>query len=328
RETTINDNLFVAGESITVSGNITGNLIAFGEKIVINGTVGGAVIAGGSDVTITGQASDMMLAGGNVIVNGIVKRDLLIGAGKANIGSGTRVGTDLFMGCGEANIAGKIYRNVKIGSSSLVINENALIKGNLDYSAENTAISKQANIVGTVSAHDTPEYGKQANQFLAGFMNFNRIVSLLAILLLAILTIIFFPNQVKLVSSKMTAECWKSFGWGILALIATPFLVILLCVTLIGIPLGLLLLVAYIFGVYITIIFVSVVIGQWILEKFKKPGLSPIWAFLIGFVILKIVALIPIIGWIAGFILFLWGFGALITTRFVSYKEAREKGIV
>ena len=269
-----------------------------------------------------------MLAGGNVIVDGVVRRDLLIGAGEAHIGKGARVGTDLFLGCGEANIAGKIYRNVKIGSSSVVIGPTAVIKGSLDYSAEEANISKQANIVGTVSAYDTPEYGKQANQFFAGFMNFNRIVSLLAILLLAILTIIFFPKQVKLVSSKMKAECWKSFGWGILALIATPFLIVLLCVTLIGIPLGLLLLVAYIFGIYITIIFVSVVIGQWILEKIKKPELSPIWAFLLGFIILKILAVIPVVGWIAGALLFLWGFGALVTTRFISYKEAREKGIV
>jgi cytoskeletal protein CcmA (bactofilin family) len=326
--TVIDDNLFVGGDKVTVSGTVKGNLLAFGGNIMINGNVDGTIIAGGGDVTISGQAKDIFIGGGDIAINGIVKRDLLIGGGQVYINKQAKVGNDVFLGCGNADIAGKIYRNLKIGGGDITIAPSALVKGNLDYSAQKIDISKQAKILGAVTTFAPPDYGDKASKLFNGFIAFQKIIGFFAIILLGILAIVFLPNQVKLITEKMTGEFWKSLGWGILSLIVIPLVAILLLVTLIGIPLGILLLIAYCFGIYVAVIFTSVVIGKWILGKLGKPDISLIWGFLLGLIILNLITMIPVVGWIISFILFLWAFGALVTSEFVTYKQAREKEVL
>jgi cytoskeletal protein CcmA (bactofilin family) len=324
----IQDNLFVAGDKIYVAGTVKGDLLAFGGQLYISGDITGNVIAAGGEVNITGSAKNIFVSGGEVLVNGVVKQDLLVGGGDIYFGKNARVGRDLYVGSGSVNISGKVYRNLKVGAGSLVIAPTAKVKGTLDYSARYSNISKQAPILGEITTHAVPDYGERASNIMAGVVLTREIVGIITILLLGILAIVFLPNQVKLVTSTMTKEFWKSLGVGVLSLIVIPLIIFLLIVTLIGLPIGILLLIAYIFGIYITGIFTSVVIGQWIFKKIGKPGTSLIWALILGFIIFKVLGWVPIVGWIFSLIVFLWAFGALISTRFTTYKEAREKGIV
>ncbi|MFC1568544.1 hypothetical protein ACFL37_02460 [Candidatus Margulisiibacteriota bacterium] len=325
--TVINDNLFVAGSNIEVAGTINGDLIAFGSNIEIDAYVAGNIMVGGSDVDIKGSARNVYVGGSNVELAGTVRKDLLVGSGNVELGQTARVWKDAYLGCGNARVAGKIYRDLKVGAGKVAIVSGAYVQGRLDHSAENIDISKQARVVGPITSYvsSAPEKG---GRFLGGFFGFARLISLLAILLLGSLIIVFLPNQVKLVTGQMKDECWKSFFLGILSLVVIPLAAILLCVTLIGIPLAIVLLAVYAFGIYITAIFVSVVIGKWVLDKLGKTKLSLIWALVLGLVILNVVGLVPVLGWIAGLILFLWGFGALVLTRFTSYKNARSKGVI
>jgi cytoskeletal protein CcmA (bactofilin family) len=328
KETVIDDNLFVGGDNVTVSGTVKGNLLAFGGNVMINGNIEGTIISGGGDVTISGQAKDMLVAGGNIAVNGIIKRDLLIGGGQVYINEQAKVGNDVFLGCGDADIAGKIYRDLKIGGGDITIAPSALVKGDIDYSAQKIDISKQAKILGAVTSFAAPDYGKEATRMFSGFIAAQKIIGFFAIVLLGILEIVFLHNHVKLLTEKMIGAFWKSLGWGILSLIVIPLAVILLLVTLIGIPLGILLLVAYCFGIYVAVIFTSIVFGKWILGKLGKPDTSLIWGFLLGFIILSLITMVPVVGWIIGFILFLWAFGALVSSEFITYKKAREKEVL
>lgn len=324
----IADNLFAAGEIVKVSGTVKGDLMAFGSKVDIRGTVEGNIIAAGEDIMISSTARNIYAAGGNVDLEGIAKNDLFIGAGKVHLSSKSRVGKDAFLGCAKAYLSGKVYRDLKVGCEDLTISPSALVKGNLEYSARKFDISDRAKIMGGVTSHIRPDYGKDAAKFLVGFGITAQIIGFLTILLLGILVIVFLPNQVRLVTSEMTTKFWKSLGWGILSLIVVPFIILLFFISVIGIPLGILLLIAYIFGMYITGIFISVVIGSWIFAKLGKPAISLIWALILGLIILKLLGWIPVVGWIIGLIFFLWAFGALVATRFSTYKLAREKGVI
>jgi cytoskeletal protein CcmA (bactofilin family) len=328
KDKVIQDNLFAAGEKVNIAGTVKGDLMAFAGEIKISGNVEGNIIAAGGEITISGRANNVFIAGGEVMINGVVKRDLLIGGGNVHLSEISRVGRDAYLGCGSVDIAGKIYRNLKVGSGNLIIAAPALIKGELDYSARQSTVSRQAKIFGKVTARAVPEYEQQATKFFTGIAQIAFIVGILTILLLGILIIIFMPNQVKLVTSTMTKEFWKSVGWGILSLIAIPIVVILLFVSLIGFPLGALLLVAYVFGIYIAGIFTSIVIGQWLFKKIGKPDISLIWALIVGFIVFKLLTWIPFVGWLFGLVVFLWAFGALVSTRFVSYRAAREREVL
>ncbi len=324
----VNDNLLAAGEKIRIDGDIKGDLLAFGSEITITGNVDGNIITTGGEVMLSGNAKNVFAAGGKVTVNGVVKNDLLAGAGEMYVGKDSRIGRDLYIGAGSANIGGKIFRNTKIGVGNLIIDPAATIKGSLDYSVRYSHISDKASIVGKVTASTMPDYQDRVNEIFAGIVLTKEIVGTLTILLIGILAIIFMPNQVKLVNYTMTSQFWKSLGWGVLSILVIPLLIILLIITLIGIPLGMLLLAYYIFGVYIAGIFTSMVIGQWILSKISKAHLSLIWAFVIGFVIYKLLTWVPIVGWLFHLIVLLWAFGALARSRFETYKEAREKAVL
>src|SRR5687767_15870586 len=52
---TINDDLYVAGETIVVDGTIKGDLVAFGQTITINGIVEGDLIAAGREWALTAR---------------------------------------------------------------------------------------------------------------------------------------------------------------------------------------------------------------------------------------------------------------------------------
>lgn len=307
--TIINDNLFVAGSDVDVVGHIKGDLIAFGGDVVINARVDGNIMVGGGNIVISGSARNIYVGGGDVIIAAKTRNDLLAGCGKIYLNKNARIGKDAFVGSGDARIAGNVGRDLRIGSDSMKVMPGAVVAG-------------------SITRYSQPDVGKKAAKYVNGFNIAHQILAFLTIFVMGIVIIVFLPNQVKLITSRMTSEFWKSLGWGILSLIVIPFIIILFLITVVGIPLAILLLFAYILAIYIVGIFTSVVIGKWILGKLGKPDISLILALLLGLVILYLVGIVPIIGWIARFILFLWAFGAFISTRFTSYNEAREKGVL
>jgi hypothetical protein len=324
----INDNLFVAGETVKVAGTVKGDLIAFGGEVTLQGVVDGDIIVAGGDVLITGSARNMFVAGGDVAINGVIKHDLIAGCGDLYIGKETRVGKDAFLGCGDARIAGKIYRDLKAGVGSLILLPTALVKGKLDYSADNANFSDKARIVGKVKAYDRPDYGARYTGFVQKFALTQQVLSFLSIFIVGILIIVFLPKQVEMVTEYMTAKFWQSLGWGILTLIVVPIVMVLLLITVIGIPLGILLSIAYFFALYIHGIFSGVVIGKWILAKFRGGSLPLAWPLLLGLILIHLVDLIPVVGWVVKFVLVLWSFGAIAATRLPTYEKARQGDVI
>jgi hypothetical protein len=98
-----------------------------------------------------------------------------------------------------------------------------------------------------------------------------------------------------------------SIGWGILAFFGLPILAIIALVTIVGIPLGLGVLAAlgliYAIGYSAT----AWIVGRRIL---REPT-AWILAFLVGWGILRVLALVPILGGLVGFAAVVFGLGAL-----------------
>jgi hypothetical protein len=101
-----------------------------------------------------------------------------------------------------------------------------------------------------------------------------------------------------------------SIGWGLLAFFGLPVIAILALVTIVGIPLGLGLLAAlaliYALGYTAT---------AWIIGR-RILGTRTAWvlAFLLGWGILRVLALIPAVGGLIWFVAVVFGLGALTVT--------------
>lgn len=103
--------------------------------------------------------------------------------------------------------------------------------------------------------------------------------------------------------------------WGLVLLIGLPIVAVLAMVTLLGLPLGLGLLLAL--GLIYAIGYTA---GAWILGRRVVRGSSPIVAFLVGWAILRVVALVPFLGGLAWLAATVVGLGAIV----VAGRRARR----
>jgi hypothetical protein len=107
--------------------------------------------------------------------------------------------------------------------------------------------------------------------------------------------------------------------WGLVLLIGLPIVAVVAMVTLVGLPLGLGLLLALglIYGIGYTA-------GAWILGRRVASRASPVVAFLAGWGILRVLALIPVLGWLVWLAAAVVGLGAIA----VAVRRARRPEVV
>jgi hypothetical protein len=111
---------------------------------------------------------------------------------------------------------------------------------------------------------------------------------------------------------------------GLAAAVTLPVAAILLCITVVGIPLGLLTFVLGAIGLFFSKIVMGQIIGR---AVFRAPQAPPHYAatLITGLVIVVIAINLPWIGGIANFVLTLVGFGiivSLLLARFSSSSAA------
>src|SRR4029078_1837381 len=91
--TTIDDDLFVAAQTVTIAGRVTGDVYVGAQAVRVSGTVDGDVIAGAQLVTIDGTVGgNVRAAGARVTINGSVARSVSACAQDITISSGGLVG--------------------------------------------------------------------------------------------------------------------------------------------------------------------------------------------------------------------------------------------
>jgi cytoskeletal protein CcmA (bactofilin family) len=114
----VNDDLYVAGNTVTIDGTVNGDVVALASLVTINGTVRGDVLAAGQAVVINGTVSDDVRAAGQAIVlapGARVTGDVAVGALSLENQSGSVVQGDLLVGAYQALLAGAIGQRVRGG---------------------------------------------------------------------------------------------------------------------------------------------------------------------------------------------------------------------
>jgi cytoskeletal protein CcmA (bactofilin family) len=118
----IDDDLYLAGETITIDGTVKGDAVLAGKRITVNGTVEGDLIAAGQVIALNGTVKDDVRIAGQVLIldNKAKVGDDLIAAGSSlENKAGSTVGGDINFFGAQASLAGKVGRNVVGGMNSL-----------------------------------------------------------------------------------------------------------------------------------------------------------------------------------------------------------------
>jgi len=344
---TVDDDLYVGANTVIIDGTINGDLWAAGSTITVNGVVNGSVMAAGRTVNINGDVGHAVRAGGEtIIINGDVSGDVMVAGGDVNIASTARVGGDLLFGAGIARIDGLVMGDIKGGGSEVTISNG--VKGNIDLKVESLTILPTANIqgdltytceeeadiqsgaqIGGMTTHNLPEVKeKRAKPF--PFVLFSgiggKVTGFLMALIAGLVIILLAPRRLTSIAESIRSRPGASAGWGALILFVTPIAAIIVCITIIGIPVGLIALALWGIAIYLAQIPVGLFIGRWIIGRFRgvEGKAIMVGALALGLVILKLLRLIPYLGFFIGLAVILFGLGAVVVSERGRRARARE----
>lgn len=350
----IRDSLYVGAGTVVIRGTVEDDLIVGGGTITIEGDVQGDVMIGGGTITINGNVGDdVRIGGGLIAVNGKVGGDLIAGGGSIATSKDSTVSSDLLVSGGTVHSAGIVNGDAKISAGNLqisgtikgnvesvteeapVISSTASIGGNFKYTSEDEAeIKEGANIEGEVNhllpkvTAKKPERGALA-AVLLGIGLAWKAIFLAAMFIAGVVLTVLLPKWSMKAANNVSVKPWLSLGWGFLLLIATPVAALILSITIIGLPLGIMIGALYGASLYISWIIVGRYAGSKIIGLFLKEGEpSPYWSLALGLFILALVMLIPIVSIFAYFIFVIAGLGAAVLAANDSYQEAKVAGRV
>jgi cytoskeletal protein CcmA (bactofilin family) len=112
---TIPDDLYVAGNTITIDGTVKGDAVLAGRSITINGIVEGDVIAAGQAVIINGSVGDDLRMAGQALIldtRARVADDAVAAGFSLENKAGSTVGGDLAFAGMQALLGGNVKQNV------------------------------------------------------------------------------------------------------------------------------------------------------------------------------------------------------------------------
>ncbi len=321
---------FVAAQRVILNGTVNGDAYVAAGQVEVHGTINGDLLVAGGDVEIGGTVSDdIRVAGGNVRMNGSVGKNVsAVGgniavspaasiAGGLLVASGSLVegGTvlqDLRAAVGQVEVTGSVGKNVDVVGGRLMVARGANVGGNLTAmlgEKDRSEIAEGA-VKGAINVKQQEEdptriIGIRPKTFW--FKTFWVGSLLLTGLVLYLLSRRSFAEYGTIAISRLG---W-SLLWGLVLVVVTPIAVILICATIIGIPLGLTLLGLYLLVLYLSQLSIGLAAGVRQFGPNDSSGWILYFAFVVGTLVFQGLSLVPILGIILEIIALFLGSGAI-----------------
>lgn len=330
-------NLYTAGNTINVEGNVIKDMIAAGNIININGDIGDDLWLAGGTVVIRGDVGgSLRILAGNVFISGHVNEDVFIAGGNVVLSDSAYVGGDVGIAGGMINIEGPVAGNVYLAGGGAVIDsringnvkaktnkfldldKDTFIMGDLVYhSSREVKLENGASVIGEIEFTEISlkdwKTKKPSKGFLGLFLGIKLLLKFLSLLALGLILVYFFNDVTEKMSLSGLNKFWSNLGIGFAALILIPIVSLLLLVTVIGFKLAVILGMIYALIIMLASGFGSVIVGTWMKKVlWKKKKYSIDWqSVLLGALAFSLLWLVPILGPLTIFIFILVAIGAL-----------------
>ncbi len=327
KEAIIEDDLYVTGDNVTISGIVDGDLIVIGENILIDGTITRDLYVFGSNVKVTGIVSGNTIAvGSNVSLSGTLKDNVYLGAMIGDIQA--NVEGDVLGASGQLNLDGTISDDVRVVSGQLTSTASVggdFLVGSDNYTLDENDISGEL-IAGTKSTSTEKEINVSREDFF-GFNFGLALVTFIGMYIVGTILILSAPVKTlqiekKIVSSWM--DLFKSYATGIIVIFSIPIPIFILLITLIGAPLAFLILGILLFLSTFGTIWTESAIGHKILQLSKQRDYARFLSLLIGRSISTVIKLIPIVRGIYSISLIAVTIGAIVRMKYDGFTKSKE----
>lgn len=350
--TAYNDNvavandLYMADSTVQVSTEVLGDAVVAGGSIIVADHVAEDLLAAGGTINITADVGDdIRAAGGSIAIVGDVGDDVIVAGGTVVIDSTSSVGGSARLAGGTVTVAGNIANGLQAAGETIVlagtiggdvelrakaieIKPDAVINGKLNYfSPDKADIAKSATINGEVT-HTEMDF-ERFDRDGPGF--FGSLVFYLSLAGSAFALFLLLPQRSIAVVAQLQGSPFKSLGVGAAALFSTPFIALMLLVSVIGLPLGFITLALYFVILIVGLLMAIIWVGELVFSQLdKKPDdskKSRAMSIAAGALVLLVVDWIPFIGGLVFFVVFLMGTGGLLLALYHWYAN-RNSGEV
>ncbi len=330
----IDENLFAAGNSITINGTVNGDVYAFANDVTITGTVGGDVISGAAQIDISGDVAGNVRAGATTLrIGGHVGKNITAAATTLTLAETAAIDWSAILAGQTVRIDAPISGNITAAGESVSINntvgnkvdvtlgengqlslgKQAEIAGDLTYRGTKTADVNTAAVVLGDTIHKQFDANLTVDKnFITRGWILLKLIGLFGALLVGTVLVSIAGPWIRQRMQGFQAQPGIAMLWGLLFLIVTPIAVVLLAFTLIGAPLSLIILIGYLLALYLTKVGVGIMLGELILNRTRKDKPIPmIWTMMLGTFIYVILVNIPTVGWLVALVGTVWFLGAL-----------------
>jgi cytoskeletal protein CcmA (bactofilin family) len=245
----------------------------------------------------------VVVVNGDVAVErGEVAEGVFIVNGDARIAG--RIDGDVVLVAGDVVLAGRVDGNLVTVAGRARLLPTASVGGDLVYGDERPLVAPAATVEGEIQDEDwTDSVGLLP--FIGAFV-FWLAISISAAVL-GILLLLIAPRAADSVFEQARTRIGTGIGIGIAIFIVLPLASFLAAITLVGLPLALALGLAM-----LPLAAVAYVAAAWALGRMiVKPPQARILSFLAGLAILRLAALVPILGALVSFAAVIVGLGLL-----------------
>ena len=287
----VEDDIFTAGNIVNINAPVDSAVVA-GGTVNINAPVKGDVIAAGGQVHVNSAVGGKVVAaGGTIDLRGDVGTNLVAAGGQVSILPGRTVGRDALISAGSAVNSGRVNGTLTVHAGSF---NNTGSAGKVDFYQAERAEDKAP-----------PREDKW------GGFNVFSLISIIGYLILGLILVKYLPAVFRTVDGEIRTSTLLRTIMGFVIIIASFIALVLVAFTVVGLPIALISMFLMIVALMTSGTFVAYSLGRWIctLGGLKQGDLA---CFVIGFVVLNLLFLIPYLGGLVSMISMSLGFAALL----------------
>lgn len=346
--------IFAARENVIVHEEHAGDVFAYGDSIEIRANVDGDVVLIGEKVQIDAEISgSAIILAQEIIVNGAVQRNAYLAGTAININENAAVSKRLYIAGQDVNVAGNMANrsyiraldaqlnaqfndSVYIYASDYALNELAAVNGDLTIFSENHVDVAAERVEGEVTYENLPTQSDEVYSWFL-FPVFKPILfvsTLFTWFALGYVLIYLWPNTLRKKSDEIQKHIPKAFLFGVLWYIVVPLFMLVLFISIIGIPISIILGLVLIIGLILSKVLFSIFLGNWILQlpqvqqhmnKSKNEENSMVGILGVGVFTYTLLTYIPFISFITHVCSIVIGTALFINCIRTSFNISKEK---
>jgi cytoskeletal protein CcmA (bactofilin family) len=340
----VGDHRLSAGDEVTLDEYVPGNVYLAAGRVNLGDRVGGSAFATGGEVYVRGSVGrNLYAAGGDLRIEGEVEGNVRAAGGKVRVPRGAKLRKNVTLAGGSVEMEGQVGEDLEVFGESIVI--NGIIGGDLQIAGENIRIGPDTRVAGQLEyksggtfvidpqaqvAQGIEELDANDQGWLKkvgrGTSRVGSAMFSLGVLLLGALLILGLPGFSREAAAAIRRDWWQSAGIGCVMLIGVPFAIVILMITVIGIPLALMMVFGYVVLLMLGYVIAALFVGDLALERLGGERIKSLgWRvlfLLLALIALSIVRQLPLIGGLVVALLFVAGIGAF-TLR--SWRGVRQK---